>query len=99
MHFFLSVDFLPVLRLRIWDRIAAFGGRAIYGLGLALVSLMEKDLLKKGRDDLTLTLRNPIIGIREGDWGNVIKKWDRFWINLSDYEQMIVKAATHHLVS
>jgi hypothetical protein len=94
MHFFLSVDFLPVLRLRIWDRIAAFGGRAIYSLGLALVSLMEKDLLKRGRDDLTLMLQSPIIGIRERDWGNVIKKWDRFWISFSNYGEVVSRQRT-----
>jgi hypothetical protein len=92
MHMFLSVDFLPVLRLRIWDRIAGFGGRAIFGLGLAFVSLLEKDLLTRKKDDLTLTLRNPILGIQEGDWKTLIKKWDKFWIAPSKYREILAKA-------
>jgi hypothetical protein len=98
IHFFLSVDFLPVLRLRIWDRIAGFGAQAVFSLGLTFVALLEKDLLKRGRDELTLTLQNPILGVQEGDWRNVIKKWNKLWIGAGDYKEILAKVSIHDLI-
>jgi hypothetical protein len=97
-HAFLSVDFLPVFRLRIWDRIVAFGARGLFSLGLAFVALLEKDLLKRGKEDLTMTLQNPILGIQEGDWMNVIKKWDALWISVDAYKEILAEVSVRDVI-
>jgi hypothetical protein len=90
---FLTIQFPPVLRLRIFDGVVAFGTRALLSLGLACVSLLKKELMGSETELVVPLLQNPNRGERLKDWRLVIKKWDKLFISRKDYATFFRKAA------
>jgi hypothetical protein len=94
---FLNLDFPPPLRLRIMDRYVAFGTRAILSLGLAIVSLLRKELTTGTMEVVLPLLQNPGHGEPLKDWRNIIAAWDKFFLSKKEYDQTFPKAGVEYI--
>jgi hypothetical protein len=90
---FLRVGFPPVLRLRIFDRVVAFGTRALLSLGLACISLLKKDLMGSEMELVIPFLQNPSRSEGLKDWRRIIKKWNKVFISRTECTTFFRKAA------
>jgi hypothetical protein len=82
---FQSMPFPPLLRLRLFDRQAAIGSRAILSFALAIIET-EKDTLSKGNMDAIMPiLQKPYLQPSFQDWRLVLKKGDKLFLSRKAY--------------
>jgi hypothetical protein len=89
---FLNIGFPPVFRLRAFDRVVAFGTRALLSLGLAVVSLLKKELATPDMEVIIPLLQNPYRGKRLQDWHNIVEKWDKLFLTKAELAKFFKKA-------
>jgi hypothetical protein len=89
---FLAVNFPPAFRVRAFDRIAAFGTRAMFSLGLAIVGMVEADLLGASMEQIIPILQNPGDSPRLKDWRALVAKWDKVFMTKAELEKLFKKA-------
>jgi hypothetical protein len=89
---FMDVDFVPVLRLRIFDRYAGFGTRALLSFGLTLIGRLKHSLMTGSPDLLVPTLRQSGNTPEMRDWRGVIRDWDKAWLSEKEYRNAFKRA-------
>jgi hypothetical protein len=95
---FMDVDFIPVLRMRIFDRYAGFGTRAVITFGLVLVGRLKRSLMA-GEGDLVIpTLRRCGTTPEMKDWRGVIKDWDKIWMSEKEYKSLFKRTNVAYFV-
>jgi hypothetical protein len=85
---FMDVDFIPVLRMRIFDRYAGFGTRALLTFGLVLVGRLKRFLMSGQTEEIVQALRRCGSIPEMKDWRAVIKDWDKVWMSEKDYKKL-----------
>jgi hypothetical protein len=88
---FLTINFPTVFRLRSFDRIAAFGTRAILSLGLAVVGVLEVELQRPSMEEVIILLQNPHEAPQVQDWRALIAKWDKVFLSKADFKKLFKK--------
>lgn len=91
---FLDLDFPPVLRLRIIDRLIVFGSRQILSLALAVIDLNQETLSARNAqmDTVLPLLQNPTTAKTMKDWREIVKRWDKHYLSKKDYSALFKKA-------
>ena len=84
---FMNINFLPVLKLRIFDRFALFGTRALISLGLAIIDIHYEDLSSKGVEIIVPILQNPCDSNKMQNLRHVIKYYDKNFLTQKQYNQ------------
>jgi hypothetical protein len=95
---FLNIGFPPVFRLRAFDRVVTFGTRALLSLGLAVVSLLKKELMGPDMEVIIPLLQNPCNGARLKDWRQIIIKWDKVFLTKAEVSKCFQKAKVKEFV-
>jgi hypothetical protein len=88
----MNMNFHPELRLRIFDRFATFGCRALLSFGLVILAMKQDDLEKKKTGDLFPILQKPDACEEMKGWRQLFQKYDKMWISERDYEKFFRKA-------
>jgi hypothetical protein len=88
---FMDIDFVPVLKMRIFERYLAFGCRALLTFGVAVLSRMREKMLKSELDDVMGILRRPGVLPELMEWRKVIEKWDKVWISEKEYARYFAR--------
>lgn len=89
---FMAVDFQPALKLRIFDRFALFGTRAIISFGATIIDLHKQELSIGQADKLIQILNHPQSNPKITDLDNVFKHYDKNFISKRDYDKYCKKA-------
>jgi hypothetical protein len=74
-----------------FDRIAAFGTRAMMSLGLAIVKLLKKDLRRCDRAQALELLKNPSLGLQQHKWKQILAKWNTVFMTEDSFARVIQK--------
>jgi hypothetical protein len=88
---FLAIDFPVPCRLRMFDRILAFGTPAMMSLGLAIVKMLKKELLRSDRTRAIELLKDPMLALQQHKWKEIIAKWDTVFIAERDFTRVVQK--------
>ncbi|OHT03768.1 TBC domain containing protein [Tritrichomonas foetus] len=88
---FMNINFPPVLKLRIFDRFAMFGTRALLSLGMAIIDIHKKEIAKGGMDVCVPILQNPPDSPKMKDWRKILKYYDRNFLNRHEYKKFFRK--------
>ena len=96
---FLDLDFPPVLRLRIIDRLIVFGSRQLLSLALAVIDLNQETLSARNAqmDTVLPLLQNPTTASTMKDWREIVKKWDKHYLSKKDYSALFKKAGVKEI--
>jgi hypothetical protein len=89
---FQGISFAPEFRLRIFDRLCAFGIRALISLAIVIVSSAQKELETKGLDKVMAILKDPTKVPLLQNWGKAIAKWDGMFLTKKEYEKCFIRA-------
>jgi hypothetical protein len=89
---FQVLPFPNVFRLRVFDRYAAFGTRALLSLGIAIIKVIKADLEIVGAAKAAALLQNPATHPMLQDWRKLVRKWDRAFLSPSQYKSYFEKA-------
>lgn len=95
---FLAIDFPLKCRLRIFDRIIAFGTPAMMSLGLAIVTMLKKELLGTDRTQALELLKAPILGLQQQKWKHIIATWDTVFITEENFKTLVQKLGISEFV-
>ena len=94
---FMNTSFNPELKLRIFDRIIAFGTRAKFSFAITIISLLKKKLLKLPMERVLFALQNPDAMEEFQDWRNVIVCFDKHWLSRKQYQSLFSKTNTEFI--
>jgi hypothetical protein len=86
---FLDRKFPAVLTLRIFDRYAAFGMRALMSLGLAIIKMGKATFAVAEMTAIVPMLQKPEEAAWGKDWRAIIEKWDKRFISQSEYDKLV----------
>jgi hypothetical protein len=85
---FMNVDFHPALRMMIFDRLAAFGYRAVLSFALVIIALHEDALSTGTTTQCIVILQRPEKSEKFADWRSVVPKYNKSWISAKEYERL-----------
>jgi hypothetical protein len=89
---FLTLRFPPKFKLRIFDRYAAFGMRALLSLGITMIGELTT-ALETGDQEMVLgVLLNPMAHRKPRDWRKLIDKCDKAFLSERRYEKLFKMA-------
>lgn len=94
---FMNTSFIPELKLRIFDRIIAFGTRAKFSFAITLVSLLKKKLMSLPMERVLYALQNPDTMEEFHDWRNVMVCYDKHWLSRRQYQNLFIKTSTEFI--
>lgn len=89
---FMDINFLPVLRLRVFERYLTFGSRALLSFGIVILSRLKKRIKHAEPQDIMLWLKHPDVTEEMQDWRRVMEKWDQHWIKKKKYVSLFKQA-------
>lgn len=90
---FLDVPCPPAIRLRVFDRLVKFGTRALFSFGLVVVSLAAPKLNDMRRkEDVVAVLTNPAGDGRLASGPEVIKLYDKLFLNKKKFTALLLSA-------
>jgi hypothetical protein len=92
---FLTLPFAPEFRLRIFDRYAAFGMRALLSLGIVMIGKMKMALESRHSRDLRSLLLNPLTHSKLLDCRNLLVKWDKVMMSEARYKKLMKRTGLH----
>ena len=82
---FLTFSFDPQIKLRIYDRFVAFGTRALLSFALVIISRHKDILANASFEDIVITLHSCDKTEKMKEWGYVLMKYDKLWLEEKDY--------------
>ena len=92
---FLNIQFLPIIKLTIFDRVIAFGVRALLSFALTIIAMNRKFLETASFQDIILYLQYPHKNPLFKDWRNVIYQFDEHWLSQSNFDRLFKNANIH----
>jgi hypothetical protein len=82
----------PELRLRLFDRLCAFGTRTLLSFAILVLAAAQKELETGGFDRVTTILKDPTRVPLLQNWKKAIAKWDGLFLTKKEYERWFTKA-------
>jgi hypothetical protein len=89
---FMTLDMHPEVRLRLFDRLVAFGCRTLLSFGLTIVALNRDALAQDRPIDCLEMLQKPDQQQTMQNWRKVMATFDRMWLTEKEYENAFRKA-------
>lgn len=89
---FQGIPFPAEFRLRIFDRLCAFGTRTLLSFAITIVSAAQKDLETGRFDGVTTMLKDPARVPLLQDPKKAISKWDGLFLTKKEYVKCFTKA-------
>jgi hypothetical protein len=88
MTAFMSQQFEEELRMRIFDRYAGFGTRALLSFGLLIVKRLKKKIIKGDMENAMTLMRDPGIQEEFAECKKVCDKWNELWLSEGAYAKL-----------
>jgi hypothetical protein len=88
---FQGISFAPEFRLRIFDRLCAFGIRALISLAIVIVSSGQTELETRGLHRVTAILKDSTKVPLLQKWRKGIAKWDGMFLTKKVYEKYFTR--------
>jgi hypothetical protein len=89
---FQTLPFPNVFKLRIFDRYAAFGTRALLSLAVVITKKIKVDLEKGGASNIRALLQNPTKHAELQDWRMLLELWEKSFMSKKDYKSYFEQA-------
>jgi len=86
---FLNIDFPIHVRLRIFDRYAIYGFRALLSFGMVIISRLKNILSVSKTDVILMAFQKPSESTEFDDWRYLLKKYDDLWIGQLVYKKIL----------
>jgi hypothetical protein len=89
---FMRMNWRGEVRLAVFDRLVAFGCRALLSFALTIVSRLKRELAALPAGDCLQLLHRPEERAEFEDWRPVIAKYSKLWISAKDYARYFRRA-------